>query len=403
VVFAHGGVELLGLGEMREMSLGSLADVHACGEQPSALVAPEIVGDPGPRGSLPRIHFAVPFEQGVEIKGFLPSIQVTTTQEGSWLTTIGKSLDEAERASLEFERFVSSVDEVEVACPGLQDLTEEPSREGYAGMVRAAVSRISQGDLEKVVLSRAVTVRADQNLDVASILDRMAEREPSCTTFVIPTRSGVFVGASPEVLIQRRGRHISSHPLAGTISLREASRERLLADSPKDLEEHRLVVVDIAQRLTPLVESIDVPSAPSIVSLRSVAHLGSSITATLSDSATTDALGLLAAIHPTPAIGGTPRPLALELIRELELEPREAFGGAVGWMASDGDGEFVLGIRGAVVDGASALVRAGAGIVAASTPEGETEETKVKLASILDAVIPGSSRSLSRDEALSER
>ncbi len=402
VVFSHAGVELLGLGELREVSVGSLPDLSDR-LIPSAVLSAEIAGDPGPRGSAPRIHLVVPFEGDSTITAYLPTFQVTTTEDGSWLTAIGESPAEAEQRALQVESLITDAPRTATAGPDLGDLSEVPSRSSYGRMVRTAVDQIERGRLEKVVLSRSVVLHATHALDVPSILDRMEEREPSCTTFVIPAKTGVFVGASPELLIQRRGRAVSSHPLAGTVSLEDAYGQRLLADSPKDLEEHRLVVIDIASRLEPLVESIDVPSTPSIVALRSVAHLGSSITATLREDDMHDALNLLAAIHPTPAIGGTPRDEALALVTELEQGPRGMFGGAVGWMASDGDGEFVLGIRGAVVNGATAAVRAGAGIVRASTPEGEAEETRVKLASILNAVLPGSSEKLAAVESISER
>ncbi len=402
VVFSHAGVELLGLGELREVSVGSLPDLSDR-LIPSAVLSAEIAGDPGPRGSAPRIHLVVPFEGDSTITAYLPTFQVTTTEDGSWLTAIGESPAEAEQRALQVESLITDAPRTATAGPDLGDLSEVPSRSSYGRMVRTAVDQIERGRLEKVVLSRSVVLHATHALDVPSILDRMEEREPSCTTFVIPAKTGVFVGASPELLIQRRGRAVSSHPLAGTVSLEDAYGQRLLADSPKDLEEHRLVVIDIASRLEPLVESIDVPSTPSIVALRSVAHLGSSITATLREDDMHDALNLLAAIHPTPAIGGTPRDEALALVTELEQGPRGMFGGAVGWMASDGDGEFVLGIRGAVVNGATAAVRAGAGIVRASTPEGEAEETRLKLASILNAVLPCSSEKLAAVESISER
>jgi isochorismate synthase EntC len=187
---------------------------------------------------------------------------------------------------------------------------------------------------------------------------------------------------------------VSSHPLAGTVALGGRDVDpTTLHSSAKDLEEHQLVVEDIAARLAPLVATITVPTTPSLVALRDVAHLGTSIVATTEDGGPS-ALSLLRAIHPTPAIGGVERDAAIATIARLETHDRGLFGGAVGWGTSDGDGEWLLAIRGALVHGARIEVAAGAGIVPASNPAAEAEETRVKLASILEALAPGSAARL---------
>ena len=144
-------------------------------------------------------------------------------------------------------------------------------------------------------------------------------------------------------------------------------------------------------RLDPFVTELEVPATPSIVELRSVAHLGTRIEGVCSEGATGPAhvVELLSAIHPTPAIGGVPRESALNVITAHEPFSRDFFGGAFGWFDQDGNGEFVLGIRGITLDGPSFSITAGAGIVQGSTPEGESRETNAKLSSILEAVLPG--------------
>ena len=232
-----------------------------------------------------------------------------------------------------------------------------------------------------------MSIAADADLDPVAVIDRMLEREPTCTLFSLPIEEGRFVGASPEMLIGRRGRSVRSHPLAGTIARTEDDLTGLV-QSGKNIEEHRLVVDDIAARLEGLVEDLDVPEAPEVVTLRAVRHLGTEIRATVPE-AGPSALDLLAAVHPTPAIGGVPRSRALDTIARLETSPRGLFGGAVGWSDARGDGDWVLGIRGALLSGRTAVVRAGAGIVRGSQPADEARETRIKLLSILDALAPG--------------
>jgi len=231
-----------------------------------------------------------------------------------------------------------------------------------------------------------VVIAADAELDPVAVVDRMLEREPTCTLFSLPVPGGRFVGASPELLVGLRGTEVRSHPLAGTISRTEDDLTGLI-QSLKNSEEHRLVVDDIAARLGPLLADLHVPNTPEVVTLRAVRHLGTEVSGTLKDAATS--LDLLAAIHPTPAIGGVPSMMALSLIEELEPSPRGLFGGAVGWCDASGDGDWVLGIRGALLSGTTAVVRAGAGIVRGSEPVDEARETRIKLLSILDALAPG--------------
>jgi isochorismate synthase EntC len=120
-----------------------------------------------------------------------------------------------------------------------------------------------------------------------------------------------------------------------------------------------------------------------------VAHLGTRISGRLA--APVPVLDLLDRLHPTPAVGGTPRDEALGAIAEGEPDDRGYWAGPVGWTDATGDGEWMIGIRSARLDGdgTTLTLRAGSGIVAGSDPAAEAEETNVKLAAVLDAVVPG--------------
>jgi isochorismate synthase len=206
----------------------------------------------------------------------------------------------------------------------------------------------------------------------------------------------MFVGASPELLVARRGTTVRCHPLAGTAGLTgHADDDRRSADdllaSQKNQREHRLVVDAIADELRGRCSTLSVPDTASLELLRSVAHLGTVIEGTLAgaDTAVPTALDLLAALHPTPAVGGTPRPQALELIERLEAVDRGRWAGPVGYIDAAGDGEWMIGIRSAAIRPDGTRLCAGAGIVAGSDPASELAETTVKLRPVLQAIYPG--------------
>ena len=198
----------------------------------------------------------------------------------------------------------------------------------------------------------------------------------------------------------RHGTRVSSHPLAGTVPRGDTARsdadaQRGLAGSTKNQDEHRYVVDAIAGALGPFCAELSVPGEPSVVVFRSVAHLGTRIEGRLDEDGVRAAgvLELLERLHPTPAVGGTPRPEALAFIEDHEAGGRGHWAGPVGWVGAGGDGEWMIGIRSAQVDadGTSLSLRAGGGVVADSDPDAEADEANVKLATVLDAVAPGAS------------
>jgi isochorismate synthase len=279
---------------------------------------------------------------------------------------------------------------------GSPRLVQVPAGERYAWSVAAAVDAIVAGRLRKVVLSRMVDLLLPEPVPPSIILERLWGGDPVFSPFSVPTREGRLVGASPELLVCRRAHDVASHAFAGTTALTDhddgSSGAARLLGSDKEREEHRLVVEAIASVLEPRCTSLAVPAAPSVVRLRSDARLGTMIRGTLRGGDT--ALTLLSLLHPTPAVGGVPRAAALARIEALEPVPRGYWAGAVGWTDATGDGDWVLSIRSALLDGPSARVRAGAGVVAGSDPAAELAETTVKLSPVLDALWPGASKLL---------
>jgi menaquinone-specific isochorismate synthase len=257
--------------------------------------------------------------------------------------------------------------------------------------VAAAVDEVRSGRLDKVVMAREVIIEANRPLRQGDLLERLRSLHPSCTTFALDG----FVGATPELLVRRSGAEVESHPLAGTAARSgdpDADRriEAALLDSEKERAEHRAVVDAIAGGLRPAMAELTVPDSPSIVELRNVSHLGTHITGLLRqtpDGVFPNALEVLALIHPTPAVAGTPVDLALDYLAKAEELDRDRYAGAVGWIDSTGDGEWHLGIRCALVDGPTARLFAGVGIVPDSDPRAELAETQLKQQAFLAAAV----------------
>ena len=248
--------------------------------------------------------------------------------------------------------------------------------------VATAVSRIRSGGLGKVVLARDLYATASADIDVRVLLQRLAERYPDCYTFACAG----LVGATPELLIRRQDDDISSLVLAGTIPRgRDAEEDRALGASllasAKETEEHEYAAAGVRATLAPLCDELSVDSRPSVLRLANVQHLATAISGRLARNGQgTDhsVLSLVAALHPTGAVCGTPTEVAMELIRELEGMDRRRYAGPVGWVDAHGNGEWGITLRCAEVDGARARLFAGGGIVSGSDPAAELAETQAK-------------------------
>jgi len=269
--------------------------------------------------------------------------------------------------------------------PGTSVVTMATTDTAYADMVRRAVAAIRAGAVAKVVVTRQADALLPDVPDEAALIRRWRALEPGCAVFAFPSARGRFVGATPELLVSRRGTAVECRPLAGTSGGRDSS----LLTSVKDGAEHRFVVDAIADALRPWCARLDVPDQPRLVALHSLSHLGTDITGILRETdGPLDALSLAALLHPTPAVGGVPTAGALELIARLELHARGQYGGPVGWVDRAGDGAWWYGIRSAVVEGRHARLTAGVGIVDRSDPDLELEETRLKLESVLTVLSP---------------
>lgn len=269
-------------------------------------------------------------------------------------------------------------------------ITEVPTSEGYVRAVASAVDRLRGTELRKVVLARTVEVDAGRRLDARALVHRLRAVDPDAYTFAAPTDDGVIVGASPELLVSRQGREVRSNPLAGSAPRsgdpdEDRANADTLAASSKDREEHVIVVEAVAETLGPFCEDMTWDPEPVLRETPNVWHLSTMFRGVLRDPAPS-ALDLVAALHPTPAVAGTPTEIALAAILELEPFDRGRYAGPVGWVDANGDGEWAVALRCAELRGSRAILYAGAGIVADSVPERELAETEPKFRAFLDAL-----------------
>ena len=230
-------------------------------------------------------------------------------------------------------------------------------------------------------------------IEMGALLAELRRRDPGCHLFAAPgfaAAEGDFVGATPETLIRREGDRVLSLPHAGTAARSpDPTRDRQAAEallrSAKNRHEHAAVVEAVADALQPHCAELWVDPEPHLAATATVWHLATAVRGRLRPSAP-GALSLAAALHPTPAVCGTPTAAAAELIAELEPGSRGLYAGLVGWVDSRGDGEWAVSLRCALVTRAAVRIHAGAGIVAESQPELEVAETDVKFRTLIDAL-----------------
>lgn len=293
------------------------------------------------------------------------------------------------------DAWITVVDDGAADVPPAEALLA-PTRVRYAGasvsemtwleaVADAARTIRSDDELTKVVLARDLRVWAAEPLDPRTLARRLAERFDGCWTFLCDG----LVGATPELLVRRTDRSVESIVLAGSAAraadFDEDKRigEGLLASS-KDRVEHEIAVASVLGRIRGVCTDVAADPAPWLLQLANVQHLATRLTGTLAGDPS--ALDLAGVLHPTAAVCGTPRRAAMQRIRDTEGMDRGRYAGPVGWVDAAGNGEFGIALRCAEVAGTSARLFSGAGIVGASLPEWELEETRLKLRAMQSAL-----------------
>jgi len=249
------------------------------------------------------------------------------------------------------------------------------------GVERVTKDRVAP----KVVLARRVRLNMAEAIDLRAALEILSESYPTCTRFAISSPENeqypVFFGATPERLAQVKDGEVHTMALAGTAKANEGDA---LLNKPKELEEHQFVVDMILDSLAPYCSELTSDPTPKLKRLTNVSHLLSDISGRLKPG-----VGLaevVDALHSTPAVCGTPRTLARELIAQFEDFDRGLYAGTFAWMDLEGNGEFDVALRCALAGDTQALLFAGAGITRDSDIDLEWTETRAKFEPLLRAL-----------------
>ena len=322
-------------------------------------------------GTGPIVFTSFSFSEDQPSLLVIPEIVVVQKNGKSWITWIGDRQPELSA------RVIPSIGlSLEWKNGALTD-------SAWSGAVEESVSRIKAGELEKVVLARDLIAKSDKVITPAALIQSLESEYPSTWLFLVEN----LIGATPELLVRLSKSLVTSRVLAGTIR-RTGDEERdfalagSLAKSSKDLEEHEYAVRSVAQALEPFASSTNVPDGPFVLHLPNVMHLATDVTGVINDTASkVDIFKLVAALHPSAAVCGTPTDAARELITELESMNRGRYAGPVGWVDAHGDGEMGIALRCGEIgdDQLSIRLFAGCGIVAGSSAQEELAESQAKL------------------------
>ncbi len=323
-------------------------------------------------GTGPILFSSFSFDANQSSVLVIPEILIGQKNGKSWITWIGDTRQ-------------PNLEKINTA-PISGDITWQAgsiSEQAWQSQVSSAISAIKSNEVEKVVLARDITATSKSEISVRSLLQRLEIEYPSTWIFLVDG----LIGATPELLVRLSKSLVTSRVLAGTIRKtgnedRDLALAASLAKSSKDLEEHEYAVRSVADALAPFCSSTNVPEAPFVLHLSNVMHLATDVTGVLNDSAKqSDIFTLIAQLHPSAAVCGTPAKEAKNLILELEQMNRERYAGPVGWVDANNDGEIAIALRCGQLSNDRKTIRlfAGCGIVAGSDPATEFAESQAKL------------------------
>ena len=369
--WVRGGDGLIGIGiYKRHVVKGSNRFAEARKWWRNEISTMEIHNNVHGTGTGPILFSSFSFDSAEESILVIPQVVIGQRNGKSWITWIGAKPQ-----------------------PGLQKAAMEKSAlnlnwsgsngDVWQDRVARAVEKIKGNQLEKVVLARFATATTNTSINPRNLLKELASEYPSTWVY---SNTGL-VGATPELLVRLSKSLVTSRILAGTIRKtgddeRDLALAGSLARSSKDLEEHEYAVRSVADALAPLCSSTNVPESPFVLHLSNVMHLATDVTGVLSDnSSPADIFDLVARLHPSAAVCGTPTEIAQRTIDEIEGISRGRYAGPIGWIDANGDGELGIALRCGQISGDAKSIRiyAGCGIVAGSDPEREYAESQAKL------------------------
>ncbi len=375
VVFEKGLDGLAGRGEAQRIEVPS-TDCDALATVTESLAAYDVDDTIGRPGTGVVAFAAIPFDPASPATFVVPRITVGRAADGTrWVTHVDDADDDV---------LAPVVDEPRARR---FDVEAVQDTDWWKDSVRFATKSIADGAFDKVVLARELLVTADAPMSRLGLLRRLRRSFPGCFSFAV----GSMVGASPELLVSRAGEMVHAHPMAGTAPrggdpTTDARLAASLLASAKDRAEHQITIDMVLDTLLPYCSYVDSEPEPSVVAVANVQHLASLVEGRLSQPAAS-VLELVSALHPTPAVSGWPLEPALRHLDEHEALDRDRYAGAVGWVDAAGNGTWSVGIRSALIDGSSARLFAGVGVVSDSDPDAELAETDAKFQAVLSAIL----------------
>lgn len=409
---ANGGLTLAGFGIAADLSAWGQDRFSQIQAQAQALFADAVIPDASQPLAGPRLFGGFSFIDDFTpdntwsihypAQFILPHYQLAQHNGESWLTlnailppdeapeSLLPELQAALQTRLTLLQNAATVSPVHLVTPSPLHLHYPMSYDDWAAMINHATQTMRRGPLNKVVLSRVCEIRYAQKVDVDGALAYLNAAYPDCYRFLFEPRPfHAFYGATPELIVGVNGRSLTTMGLAGSIGRGKTPAEddalaQELINSAKNQHEHALVVQSIRRRLEPLTSKLTIPEQPGILQLGYIQHLYTPIQAVLKQA--DGVLPILQNLHPTPALGGQPRELAMPFISQAEPVPRGWYGAPVGWLDHHLDGAFGVAIRSAITQDRRVWLYAGAGIVADSDPQAEWDETALKFRPMLNAL-----------------
>jgi len=381
MLWSRNGLVLAGLGEALRIPIVRPSGAAGAQTALAELTGPNELGLPA---TGPVAFAALPFNREAPGELIVPAVVVGHDPDGNhWITTVGTTVTEGRGEIHQLLANANAQPE-----PTSYELTSTVTPEFWRDQVVAPMrDRILAGEFNKVVLARELALKTDAPIDVAAVLRRLHQSFGTAIIFAV----GGFVGASPELLVSRNDEMVRAHPLAGTAPrssdpTQDAELAAALNVSTKDQTEHRITIDWLLDNLLPYCSYVDAEPEPAIVTLPNVHHLGTRVEGRLSSPAPS-VLELIAALHPTPAVGGDPQDQAIQAINEAEPGDRGLYAGPTGWVDAAGNGEFAVGLRSAHIQGDQASIWAGVGVVGDSDPSAELAETRAKFQAMLGALL----------------
>ncbi len=265
-----------------------------------------------------------------------------------------------------------------------------PNFPDWKKIVAASLDKIEKGELEKIVIARKTRLVTDQKFNGYSLLSELLSQAQAATVFSFePSPEAIFMGATPETLYRRDGSKLHTDAIAGTSPRGETKEEdEMLRDellsSAKEQREFLFVKQFIQTALEPLCNEMEWNAADSVIRAAHVQHIYNQLEATLKNGVSDH--DLIATLHPTPALGGKPRSLALSLLAQLEPFQRGWYGSPIGYISSQ-EANIAVAIRSALIKENQIDLYAGTGIVIGSTPQKEWDELEHKIKTFTQAFL----------------